>query len=393
MFNGLTEKEVYNLPKYVFSCEYGDGCTKKVEKMNNYIEEKYCDKTLRLHEDVVYGYVKNTQKMCLKQGTVGMSTTYLYQQLQETENNFFVIMDEKRNVPHTVVTYVYLPNKNMIYIQALCVNQTEGASRGYISMNILKEACKYAGIKNILLDSVEGAVDFYRRQGFSSFNDSKRAYNSLKRMTLKKSLTPRNSFSSQSFHSNTMVKSSTPQQIKTSINRESNNSNSSSMSLSEKYNYMNNMNNLTKRYRSLVNSEINSSSPTKMRLSELDTNDEGNNELNKKEYIRLIDEKMKNAIANVHNNRYNINTNNKNRTLIDLTNDKEYIVLDNELYVSDDNNNMKRNTTRSRSPMTKKRKISKASRNISKAPRMTKSMSKAKAMKRTSSKTRSSRLG
>jgi hypothetical protein len=331
--------------------------------------------------------------MCLKQGTVGMSTTYLYQQLQETENNFFVIMDEKRNVPHTVVTYVYLPNKNMIYIQALCVNQTEGASRGYISMNILKEACKYAGIKNILLDSVEGAVDFYRRQGFSSFNDSKRAYNSLKRMTLKKSLTPRNSFSSQSFHSNTMVKSSTPQQIKTSINRESNNSNSSSMSLSEKYNYMNNMNNLTKRYRSLVNSEINSSSPTKMRLSELDTNDEGNNELNKKEYIRLIDEKMKNAIANVHNNRYNINTNNKNRTLIDLTNDKEYIVLDNELYVSDDNNNMKRNTTRSRSPMTKKRKISKASRNISKAPRMTKSMSKAKAMKRTSSKTRSSRLG
>jgi hypothetical protein len=379
MFSGLTEKEVYNLPKYVFSCEYGDGCTKKVEKMNDYIEEKYCDKTLRLHENVVSGYVKNTQKMCVKQGKTGMDTFYLYQQLIG-KNNIFVIMDEKRNVPHTIVTYIYLPNKNMIYIQALCVNQTEGASRGYISMNILKEACKYAGIKNILLDSVEGAVDFYRRQGFSSFNDSKRAYNSLKRMTLKKSLTPLN----PSFHSNTIV-GSTPQKVKSSINRESNNSNSSSSSLSKKYSYMNNMNKLTKRYRSLVKSETNSSSPTKMRLSELDTSDEGNNLYNSKEYRRLMDEKMKNAIANVHNNRYNINTNNKNRTLIDLTNDKEYIVLDNELYVSDDNN-MKRNTTRNSSPITKKRKISKA-------PRMTKSISKAKAMKRTSSKTMSSRLG
>lgn len=388
MFSGLTEKEVYNLPKYVFSCEYGNGCTEKVEKMNNYIEEKYCDKTLRFELDLLYKYVKKTKNMCVKQGTTGMSTTYLYKQLESTRNSFFVIMDEKRNVPHTIVTYIYLPNKNMIYIQALCVNQTEGASRGYISMNILKEACKYAGIKNILLDSVEGAVDFYRRQGFSSFNDSKRAYNSLKRMTLKKSLTPLN----PSFHSNTIV-GSTPQKVKSSINRESNNSNSSSSSLSKKYSYMNNMNKLTKRYRSLVKSETNSSSPTKMRLSELDTSDEGNNLYNSKEYRRLMDEKMKNAIANVHNNRYNINTNNKNRTLIDLTNDKEYIVLDNELYVSDDSNNMKRNTTRNSSPITKKRKISKAPRNISKAPRMTKSISKAKAMKRTSSKTRSSRLG
>ena len=397
MFRGLIEEQVYNLPKYIFSCEYGDGCTKKIEKMNSYIKEKYCDKTLGLDEDVVYGYVKSTHNMCVKKGSIGMSAEYLYKQLKETENNFFVIMDEKRNVPHTVMTYIYLHDLNMVYIQALCVNQKEGASRGYISMNILKEACKYAGIKNIMLDSVEGAIDFYRKQGFSSFNDSKQPYDDLKRMTLKKSFTPRNSFSSPSFHSNRNVNrninSNSTQTIKT-IKSSINNSNRISSS-SKKNNYMNKISNLSKRYRSLVKSEINSKTPTKMTLSELDIDYngsyKGSYKVDKKEYVPLNDEKMKNAIANVHNNRYNINANNENRTLIDLENDKEYVLLDNELYVSEDNN-MKKSTNikSSRSPITRKRKISNVQRTITKAPRMTKSISKAR--KRTTPKTKKARL-
>ena len=156
----------------------------------------------------------------------------------------------------------------------------------------MKEECRYAKIKNILLDSVPGAVDFYKLQDFDSIKDKTPKYENLKRMTLKKELTPFNSEPKKTVKSS--FHSFTPNRISQTISNRT------------------------------------WKSPIQVRVDDTTRHFQSTENQSVKNIIDHFESKMK--------------TNN-DKTLMDLENNKEYILVDNNLYVSNEKQN---NSTRRR---------------------------------------------
>jgi len=168
LFRGMKEQDIMKLPKYIYVCQR-NYCDEKMIKLENYILNKYCDKNDENKETAfinALNYVRHwkNQNMCNSKRS-RLDSGYLNIM---TKDSVFFIMDKERKVPHTIICFHYLKEENMMYIDAFCVNQIEEGSGGYITLNIIKEACKYVGIKNILLQPISGAVEFYRKQGFVS---------------------------------------------------------------------------------------------------------------------------------------------------------------------------------------------------------------------------------
>jgi hypothetical protein len=342
ILKGFTEEQVYKLPKYLFGCRNleENGCNKQIKELNKYIEKKYAKEVQagnNIYNDILK-YVNSNRDMCINQNTnLGMNGSYLAKQIKNNQNNILVVMDETEKIPHSILTYNYDLKEQVVYIPALCVNQLEGASRGYVLINILKEACRYAGIKNILLDSVPGAIDFYRNQGFASKELSVEPYDkTLKKMTLKDGLLPYNSEEKRPYNSNPRknerspspfkIKSSvTPRSVGKSISNRSNRGSLYGMSTVQLSNRRN-------------------SSQRKMDIIELQVDDIV------REFESIENQSVKN-IMNHFDNKNNKKTNN-DKTLIDLVNDKEYILVDKHLYVNNDTQDTRfksqNNTTRRR---------------------------------------------
>ena len=326
---GLTEHEIYKLPKYLFVCvgKESDGCNQKIRELNSYIKNKYCKnyEVSGSQYNKILRYVNNTPMMCSKEGLSSLNYYYLVKQIESKKNNVFIVMDKNDNIIHSIITYYYDVKDDILYIPALCVNQVEGASRGYILMDILKSACRYAGIKNIMLDSLQASVGFYRKQGFSSNEKFPDAEYMLKRMTLKKDLTPYNS-------NDKLFKSIF-------------NSKSSSFYTDSKHSSISSNNVFPDVVKEDVVKEDVGSPKSKGKMSILELSVDKNTV---KQFEPITEPKIKNIMTNFENEKRKVH----NRTLIDLEKDKEYILFENDLYVN------KMNTTKSLKRTTKKRKAS-----------------------------------
>jgi hypothetical protein len=289
----LTKEQIENLPKYVFPCtskNQEDGCNEKTEKMNQFIIDKYERKDIKDIEKYkafkekikkkLIRYIKNNEYMCYNQDDTGedkgglMTASYLIDTLNNPKYNALVLMDNNNEIPHSVITYHYDVKRKMVYIPSFCTNQIEMARGGTIHLNILKEACKHAGIKNIILDSVPGAVPIYKYKGFDSdYKITPASDKELKRMTLK---SPLNKSTPRTPSINTHLQSFTPQTIKRTISKRSNN--------------------------------------IELKVDNL------------KREFEMVNE------PNIENIMTSINSPSSNKTLFDLENNKEYILVDNNLY-------------------------------------------------------------
>ena len=334
-FKGFTQKQVYKLPKYLFGCldSKENGCNEQIKELNQFIRKKYAKEVQTGNNiyDEVIKYINKTSDMCIKQDTnVGMSSSYLLDEIKSHKNNTLVVMDETEKIPHSVLTYYYDTTKKVVYIPAFCVNQMESASRGYVLLNILKDACRYAGITNILLDSVPGAVDFYRAQKFSSKQNFSEPHDKrLLRMTLKDELIPFNSqekyykanfnsnISNQSLPKNEKPQSPYPVKVISSVTPRVVNK---SISNRSKMSGISTMRMVTNPNRSSPYSQ------GKMDILELRVDDT----------IREFEATENQSVKNIIDHFENKNKTNNDKTLIDLENNKEYILVDNYLYVSDD---------------------------------------------------------
>jgi hypothetical protein len=356
IFKEFTQKQVYKLPKYLFGCldSKENGCNEQIKELNQFIRKKYGKEVQTGNNiyDEVLKYVKKTRYMCIKEDTnLGMSSSYLLDEIKNHKNNILVVMDETEKIPHSILTYYYDTKKQVVYIPAFCVNQEESASRGYVLLNILKEACRYAGIKNILLDSVPGAVDFYRAQKFSSKQNFSEPYDKkLLRMTLKDELIPFNSqekdykanfnsnISNQSLPKNEKPQSPSPFKVISSVTPRVVNK---SISNRSKWNSMSTV---------TVPNRSSPYSQGKMDILELRVDDT----------IREFEGTENQSVKNIIDHFENKNKTNNDKTLFDLENNKEYILVDNNLYVSDDTKetpfkSQRRSTRRRRSISTLKR--------------------------------------
>lgn len=104
-----------------------------------------------------------------------MSTHYLF--TSGTRNCCLFIIsgtDAKNYKLHSVMTFKFEP-KNL-FIDAFCANQINKSQidnpGGKKLLDIVNKACKKLKIKRILLDSVHGALDWYKQKGFK--NDKER---------------------------------------------------------------------------------------------------------------------------------------------------------------------------------------------------------------------------
>jgi len=304
LFRGMKEQDIMKLPKYINSCQ-GNYCDEKMIKLENYILNKYCDKNNENKEIAfmnAFNYSRHwkNQNMCKSERSqleIGGGLDYM----RKPGISFFFIMDKERKVPHTIIFFHYLKEKNMLYIDLFCVNQIEEGSGGYITLNILKKACKHAGITNILLDSVPGAIEFYQRQDFVSVIPG------INLMKLNKSLSPLKSPKKEN-----SMNSVTSRRIATRKRK-------NLFDLTQDGGMKTNK---TRKWKSLPR-EISSSKSNTSGIFE------------NKDYTPIDNEKMKKFISNIHDTKNHIQKNNKQRTLIDLSNDKEYVVFHNELYVNE----------------------------------------------------------
>jgi hypothetical protein len=304
-----TKEQVYNLPMYYFAFTSSYPAEKRyntqVQEMSFFIEQKYT-KNRKMSKNDVIEYLLSHKNMCSKKDK-GITTTYLSSQMSQTQNNTLVIMDETSTVPHSILIFYYDTHRNMINVPALCVNQVERATKGgTVLMEILKSACRYAGIKNIFLESVEGAVTFYEKQDFGSYKKSTPASEGLKKMTLKKNLKP---FGSAEKRTLFQSKSRSFQSSAKTLTQGSN-----SKPIIE--------NNENKNSNHLLS---NRGSEGKI-IIELDNIVKEFNETNEPKVMSI----MKNA--SVSGEKILIDL-----TLIDLEKNKEYVFIDDSLYVNEEN--------------------------------------------------------
>jgi hypothetical protein len=343
MFSGLKQQDIMKLPKYINNCYVGSDCGVIINKFQNYILKKYCDNKNKARQEDAFiealFYVEENDDMCYSKETgLGMNTNYLSIQMQDPRNSSFFIMDKERKVPHTIICYNYLKPENLLYISAFCVNQIEKGSRGYITLDIVKKACKYAGIKNILLESVPGAIEFYRKQGFASVGSLDE--DELLKMKLNRSLSPlRKEQKMNSIISLDKLFNSPKKE--TSLERPR-----LAQKIRERWG-------LTPRHtpRPTRRASLRSSSTTKtthggsnktrkskslpLPSSSAYSTPKNNAEIFENEdYTPIENEKMKKFISNIHDKKNHVPKNNQHRTLIDLSNDKEYVVFHNELFVN-----------------------------------------------------------
>jgi ankyrin repeat protein/N-acetylglutamate synthase-like GNAT family acetyltransferase len=300
-----TKEQVYNLPMYYFAFTSLYRAEKRyneqVQEMSFFIEQKYT-KNRKISKNDVIEYLLSHKNMCSKKDK-GITTTYLSSQMSQTQNNTLVIMDETSTVPHSILIFYYDTHRNMINVPALCVNQDERATKGgTVLMEILKSACRYAGIKNIFLESVEGAVTFYEKQDFGSYKKSNPASEGLKKMTLKKNLKPFGSAEKrtlfQSFQSSakTLTQGSNSKPI--IENNENKNSNHLLSNRGSEGKIIIEQDNIVKEF----------------------------NETNEPKVMSI----MKNASVSGEKTLIDL-------TLIDLEKNKEYVFIDDSLYVNEEN--------------------------------------------------------
>jgi hypothetical protein len=324
MFSGLKQQDIMKLPKYINNCYVGSNCGVIINKFQNYILKKYCDNKNKARQEIAFiealFYVEENDDMCYSKETgLGMNTNYLSIQMQDPRNSSFFIMDKERKVPHTIICYNYLKPENLLYISAFCVNQLEKGSRGYITLDIVKKACKYAGIKNILLESVPGAIEFYRKQGFASVGSLDE--DELLKMKLNRSLSPLRK--EQKINSIVSLDKLFQSPKKLNSNRSRRRASlRSSITTTTRHGGTN----TTRKSLPLPLQSLSNNTSSKSNRAEIFEN---------KDYTPIENEKMKKFISNIHDKKNHIPKNNQHRTLIDLSNDKEYVVFDNELYVNE----------------------------------------------------------
>ena len=103
---------------------------------------------------------------CSKTSGKGMDTIYLVEAAKDPDNSV-IIYNTPTDETNAVMVYNYSVDENAMHILAFCVNQEiDFGIPGWKFMNEFKDIARDAGMSAIILESVDSALAFYKKQGF-----------------------------------------------------------------------------------------------------------------------------------------------------------------------------------------------------------------------------------
>ena len=129
----------------------------------------------------IYDYIqeKSSRKspsFCSKGKGVGVTNTYLPNYMldiiegKDATTTIMCCYNKDNNQPYSILLYKYDEEKNSIYIETVCADQTTGENSkgsGYLLIKNLVDAVSNTGvIEHIYLHAVPSAVSTYLRNGF-----------------------------------------------------------------------------------------------------------------------------------------------------------------------------------------------------------------------------------
>ena len=129
----------------------------------------------------IYDYIqeKSSRKspsFCSKGKGVGVTNTYLPNYMldiiegKDATTTIMCCYNKDNNQPYSILLYKYDEEKNSIYIETVCADQTTGENSkgsGYLLIKNLVDAVSHTGvIEYIYLHAVPSAVSTYLRNGF-----------------------------------------------------------------------------------------------------------------------------------------------------------------------------------------------------------------------------------
>ena len=142
-----------------------------VEKVIENLKEKDYSETDKEFINKIFSYIEKTQyaptSFCEKDG-IGMNTAGLCDiyHADKDKGDIVYMICYDGSQPHSVLLFTYTPDS--IFIEAICADQTNPKSKGSGSLLLddLINAVRETDIKLIMLDSVDSAINFYKKRGF-----------------------------------------------------------------------------------------------------------------------------------------------------------------------------------------------------------------------------------
>ena len=129
--------------------------------------------------------VPGSPSFCLNARGDGIYNHYLKSYIKKDKVSSLLYFTGLRADLVSALCYDYDDDHNAIHVIAFCLNQKKNFGvKGYEIIDEVKELVRHAihasGIKTIILESVDTAVDFYKRQGFK--RNLRRSQSGLKAM-------------------------------------------------------------------------------------------------------------------------------------------------------------------------------------------------------------------
>jgi len=159
-------KSPYKCKKVFF---YNKPPNAAIKKVIENLKEKDYSETDKEFIDRIFSYIEKTQyaptSFCEKNG-IGMNTTGLCDIHDADEGDIIYMICYDGSQPHSVLLFTY---NDSIFIEAVCADQTNTKSKGSGSLLLddLIDAVRETDIKSIMLDSVDTAINFYKKRGFN----------------------------------------------------------------------------------------------------------------------------------------------------------------------------------------------------------------------------------
>ena len=140
-----------------------------ITKVIENLKEKDYSETNKTFINKIFSYIENTQyapiSFCEKDG-IGMNTAGLCDIYHEDGGDIIYMICHDGEKPHSVLLFTY---NDSIFIEAVCADQTNkeiSKGSGSLLLDDLIDAASKTEIKSIMLDSVDSAINFYKKKGF-----------------------------------------------------------------------------------------------------------------------------------------------------------------------------------------------------------------------------------